>query len=115
MNYKIKVYYNTGDSFGTYEKVELLDYGWKNKEVAEQNLIRIKSHANWYENDCHYYNDKTVKPDFVHEEYDFALNLLLDDGSEFLYSTDWCDYFGSLTHAVIESDERLGNRFRKAK
>lgn len=110
------MYYTSGDSFSTYDKVELLDYDWNNKEVAEHNLVRIKEHAEWYAEEHSYrYMEAGLKPEFVHEEYDFALNLLLDDGSEFLYSTDWCDYFGSLTHAVIESDERLGNRFRKAK
>ena len=44
MKYKIKIYYSTGNSFGTYNTETYLELTFKDLEIAKANLIRIKEH-----------------------------------------------------------------------
>ena len=41
MKYQIKLSYTTGNSFGSEEREELLEYVWENIEIARENLKRI--------------------------------------------------------------------------
>ena len=99
--YYIHVSYQTGDSFKHYDTSTNIELQWDNLDIAKQNLQRIKEHYAWYDtnhgNGSYYIKDedKAPKPDFVNnDKYSFRLNLLLDDGSEMIYSASaWCGYF----------------------
>lgn len=43
--YGIKVYYTTGDSFGSQSREEILDYTWLTKETALKNCSAIEKHS----------------------------------------------------------------------
>lgn len=47
--YKIKVHYQTGNSFGSENTVDFLDLSWDNLEIAKENLKAIKDHYKFYE------------------------------------------------------------------
>ena len=47
--YKIKVSYQTGDSFGTEDVEMTLDFDWTDINVVTQNLKRIKEHYEMYQ------------------------------------------------------------------
>lgn len=42
--YKIKLYYETGNSFGTDQAEDYLELTWQNLDVAKENLVAIKEH-----------------------------------------------------------------------
>ena len=44
MKYKIKIEYQTGDSFHHEDAIDYLDYEWENIDVAKENLKRIEEH-----------------------------------------------------------------------
>jgi hypothetical protein len=44
MSYQIKISYRTGNSFGSHDEERTLEHTWKNKDIARENLDRIKEH-----------------------------------------------------------------------
>lgn len=86
MAYKIKIDYQTGDSFDTYDTSTLLDGEWNNLEVAKENLKRIQLHYEFFL--CRS-NRKTL------------LKLKTDDGVEYKFYPFWCGYFEKLYGAEI--------------
>ncbi len=54
MKYKIKISYQTGDSFGSEDTVDYLELTWDNLENAKENLQRIKEHYNFYKSTDYY-------------------------------------------------------------
>jgi hypothetical protein len=46
--YRIKISYCTGNSFGSEDTWEYLDLTWKNLDVAKENLKRISEHYTMY-------------------------------------------------------------------
>jgi len=48
MEYKIKIEYCTGNSFGSEDESGYLDLSWKNIDIAKENLKRIKEHYEQY-------------------------------------------------------------------
>lgn len=111
--YQIKIFYSTGDSFKTYKKESILEYEWKNLDIAKTNLKRIKAHYEWYSNgNFEPYNEKWKKnvPVFcvqatsykVTSKYDYAIKLLHDDGKrEYQLWPFWTGYFETLYGAEI--------------
>ena len=75
--YKIKVFYETGDSFGSNDTETILEPEWEKLDVAKENLKRIKTHYKIYQRlDHHNYSwhkekrfDEKKLPDYV--IYDF--------------------------------------------
>jgi len=59
--YKIQYHYHTGDSFHTEEREDLLEFEWKDLDVAKECLKRIREHYRWYESKENSYS-------FRHEE-----------------------------------------------
>jgi len=51
MKHKIKIWYTTGDSFGSHHRDEILEMEWDNLDVAKANLKRIKEHYICYKVD----------------------------------------------------------------
>ncbi len=117
--YKIKINYNTGDSFGTEEGLETtLEFTWKSLQIAKENLIRIKEHYEYYQLLNKKYStlskkeiEKQIKIAkskdwFTTSEYnrdgEYALVLKTDDGTSCQISTTmWVGYFESLNYAEI--------------
>lgn len=49
--YKIKIIYDSGDSFNKYNGLEqCLEPKWSNIDIAKENLKRIQVHHNWVKN-----------------------------------------------------------------
>lgn len=114
--YKIRVDYNTGDSFHSEHNVEgWLEPTWTSLEIAKENLQRIKEHYEYYDklnNNYEWRNksDKEIKK-FKKEiskkvwfapKYEFNLMLKTDEGKEFEFSASlYCGYFERLNSAEI--------------
>lgn len=108
--YKIKYYYQTGDSFKTYDDQGELEMAWKSLDNAKEALKRIQEHYVWYvqENRSYYYEKKeeVAEPKWhVGEQYDFTVKVKLDNGNEVKFSAPWCGYFERLYCAEIVSDD----------
>lgn len=118
MKFQIKVYYTTGDSFGTTNECEILDYEWDNDEIASENARAIIEHYEAYafengkwtaksKKDIGEYTAKAwyVKPygaeKYCYPTIDASMNLKLNDGTLTLYRCPWCGYFESLTSVEV--------------
>ena len=117
MSYKIKIIYDTGDSYKTERGLEdYLDGEWSNLEVVTENLNRIRLHYEYYQL-CTGYNFGKSKKQVEQEIKEFqkekwfagkateciySLKLLTDDGTEYIQScSQWCGYFESLVGAEV--------------
>jgi len=116
--YKIKVSYQTGDSFGTEDVEMTLDFDWTDINVVTQNLKRIKEHYEMYQEMAESYHApfKEMKKKYGKKDWfvdnngntwdpagtaSRSLCLYLDDGAKFNYSCPWCGYFETLYGAEI--------------
>ncbi len=113
MKYKIKINYNTGDSFGSQNGLEdFLELSWEDIENAKKNLKRIEEHYKLYRSSNSY---------FSHDEYNKLLNefkgrdwmvasekslikLYSDNGEPWQIWPFWVGYFESLNYCEIISD-----------
>lgn len=105
--YKIRVLYETGNSFGSHKEVESVEHRWSNLKIAIENLARIKEHYIWYKWENSYKFDKSVfyeKPAFVNSNDETSILLKLDDGTEMYSQCFWCGYFEEPEYAKIELD-----------
>lgn len=48
--YRIKISYSTGNSFGSEETSDYLEMTWQNIDIAKENLQHIKEHYDMYRN-----------------------------------------------------------------
>ncbi len=122
MKYKIKITYDTGDSFHTeYDIEKYLEEEYTNIARAETNLNRIKEHYEYYQassnrGDFSYVrdneslqqqkqiiNDAKTKPWYV-EKYNSSLILINDDNKPFQVGAFWCGYFEKLVAAEIVAE-----------
>jgi len=110
--YKIKYFYETGDSFRTYKDEGVLPMTWKSLDAAKDALKRIKEHYLWYQHNNRYYYVPSspfppVEPTWhAGQEYDFTVILKLDNGNDVQFSAPWCGYFETLESAeIIEYSE----------
>ena len=46
--YQIKIYYKTGDSFGSCDAEDIIEHEWKNIKSAQQSIIHIKNHYEYF-------------------------------------------------------------------
>jgi hypothetical protein len=117
-NYKIKVCYQTGDSFSSEESTEIIEeFSWESEEVAKRNLQRIGEHYKLYMLFNKEYNiskeqlteakKNAKKTDwFIDNNYwEYSLKIELDDGTFKELTTRWCGYFESLWSAEIVCDK----------
>lgn len=108
--YCIMVYYETGDSNGSYDMHNKLEMTWNKLDVAKENLKRIKQHHQWYlykhpEFHLSRSKKKIKRPAVVSDQHDTCFNLITDDGNECQISAFWCGYFENLDYARIEENE----------
>jgi hypothetical protein len=109
--YRIKISYETGDSFGRHDEEDLLDYEWDNLDMAKESLRRIKNHDEYIE-DYDLFNKPTIKlPDGVVWDKKLryiGLELITDDGKPYRCPTFWTGYFEKLYSAeIIYNDSDL--------
>lgn len=113
---KIKVYYTTGNSFGTYETSDVLDFEWKNENVVKENIKAINEHDEFVHK-CFksYYTNKAERDTyllaaknkswFVEGEYmkqplcEYSIKLKLDNGKMVQMQCPWIGYFETLQYA----------------
>ena len=110
MNYKIKVYYETGDSFGHHDAEDFLGPTWHSLEKAQKALHRIKEHYDWYESRQSRWSSRPdevalPKPSWHHGPYEMSIFFELDNGNEVQLLAFWCGYFEKLYSAEIVSDD----------
>jgi hypothetical protein len=113
MYFDIRIYYKTGNSFGSHDANDLLDIPMSSYEIAKENKRRIKEHYKIYQERHSYCKLKDLQfPDFYIHFYDFGnfksdidgIKLLIDDtGKEHeLLSPFWIGYFETLHDVKIE-------------
>ena len=103
--YRIQYNYETGNSFGSHEETDILEFKWENLEIAKQNLQRIKEHREFY---CHFLNEKEAQTkDWFVEKYKYCLKLQADNGNFAQIAAPWCGYFERLNwvEIIIETPE----------
>lgn len=119
--YKIKIYYQTGNSLNTYDEEEYLDLSY-NLDAAKRNLKNIKEHYSFYNeiNNPKIRQEKSIqeilnevkdKEWFVNENKfndNFhsinCMKLFLDDDKSFKIHCFWCGYFEKLYSVEIVDD-----------
>jgi len=118
--YKIKIIYDTGNSFHKdYDVEKVLDLVVSNGDIAKANLKRIQEHYSYYlfmnqewnaskKQKEEYFQKSRTKDWFNAAHGDFAsqFNLYLFDDNGELFEQDafWCGYFESLNSAEIIMD-----------
>ena len=120
MGWRIRLHYETGDSFQTHEEDAYLESVWEDVEVVKENLRRIEEHyAYASQSDCRrgetYESAKgaawMIDPaagDNARQPADYitraALMLRLDDGTEYQVGAFWCGYFERLLYIEAEQE-----------
>ena len=114
MKLVIEAYYETGDSFGTSNDTEILDFEWENEDIVVENAKAIMEHYDVYhaiegwgtKPEDESYKEKWwyVEPD-KWSKVSQSLNLKLDDGTLFQYLCPWCGYFERLISTEIKFRE----------
>lgn len=114
--YKIKYFYETGNSFGREDCTEILELEWNDLEIARTALSYINEHWEFYSEYKRYSisdaeRKKLIrsvkdKPWFIEGKYESFSSLLLptDEGKDYMMSAPWCGYFETLYGAEIVLD-----------
>lgn len=121
MTFKIKITYQTGDSFGTHVEEDVLEYEWESIDYAKDSLRRIKEHYEW--NQKRSYNDSLItdknrpswhNPKGYHPSRSMdrsvipsIINLDIDENTEIQFPAMWLGYFERLIRCqiVCEGDD----------
>lgn len=121
MAFKIKIEYETGDSFSSHDEIKIIDYVWKNLEIAKVNLVRIKEHYRWVCSYEGYQPEKLDAPEFMEKTYGegghilseamYHMPILDDNGNSFDLNCGWVGYFETLYGASIVAEEEDGWSF----
>jgi hypothetical protein len=92
--YKIKISYQTGDSFKNEDTESTLEIGWNNLDIAKENLQFIKEHYEMYDDLDIYHPRKTKeqwyeqnqnKEWFVYEKSLYYNDCRIDESSKHKY------------------------------
>lgn len=120
--YKIKIDYQTGNSFGSEETSDYLELEWDDLATAKLNIKYIKEHYEFYK-ECNYsrYSERKSKEDlFVENKLKewfvpnkdsytmmYSLKLKADNGNLMQLHPFWCGYFERLicVEIVVNSDD----------
>lgn len=106
--YKIKVYYETGDSESSSNISDIVEIDWNDLDIAKENLKRIKEHYLWYKEINRYRQHKSLEysePEWhkgIKEDYLFK--YVTDEGLEVQMHCPWIGYFEKLQMAEIIID-----------
>jgi hypothetical protein len=120
--YRIKITYETGNSFGSHIEEDYLNYVWINLEIAKENLQSIKQHYLYYKKRNSgwgaYRLTDEQKNEIIdsHKKYswfsvhdfdkfsDFYLSLKLDENFYRDFEVFWAGYFEKLQEIEIVFD-----------
>jgi len=114
--YKIKIHYQTGDSFHNEDAIDILEIDWESPEIAKENLKRISEHYKFYKS-LNSFSPKKPREELIEEnktkewfvpgdyEFEYCLKLKLDNGNEVQISPFWCGYFERLNMVEIIQDD----------
>jgi hypothetical protein len=106
--YRIRYSYETGDSFGSESRDDILEFEWRDYSVAKDALKRIEEHYEWYRGKEHPYAKEVPKPKWYKVNGDHSephcINLKLDNGKDIQFWCPWCGYFERLYGAEILVD-----------
>ena len=115
MKFQIEANYTTGDSFGYEDVTTVLEYEWKDEEIAKENLQAIADHyrAYQYQENRSYAFQEDPKIDFKNEwwyrelpcfkdEVSSAMWLLMDDKTKVTFTCPWIGYFESLNSLELK-------------
>ncbi len=110
--YKIKYFYQTGDSFHTEEREDILEFDWDDLDMAKESLKRIEEHYKWYQSKESYFGRKKEieKPKWHNVKYEHndehcLMNIRMDNEKEVQFWPPWCGYFESLHSAEIITED----------
>jgi len=106
--YKIEISYQTGNSFGSSDEVDFLEYEWNNLDMAKESLSRIRNHHEYCEEYTGYNKPRVKLPKGVlwdNEGSCILLELVTDDGKPYIYQAFWIGYFEHLHSASIIYDD----------
>lgn len=106
------VHYETGDSFGRHNDIEIINYPWNNISIARENEKAIQEHYK-FARDLEYAHtpesmeklkeEATKKWWYVKGKYSkYSLMLKKNDGTLFNYSTPWIGYFERLNDIELK-------------
>jgi len=113
MKYKIKISYQTGNSFGRHDAEDYFELEWENLDIAKQNLQFIKEHYKMYQ-ELESYRSKRSKEEIFSEyknkewfvadkEYSEHCMKFKTDSNTYMQTwVFWCGYFETLYGAEIE-------------
>ena len=115
MKFQIEANYTTGDSFGHEDVTTVLEYEWKDEEIAKENLQAIANHYRvyQYQENRGYTSQEDPKIDFKNEwwyrelpcfkdEVSSAMWLLMDDMTKVPFTCPWIGYFESLNSLELK-------------
>lgn len=105
--YKIKIDYQTGDSFGSSDESQYIELGWNDLESAKESLKRIKNHYEYVLENDYYNKPESDLPEGViwNNNYNILqLELITDDKEPYIYHSFWTGYFERLYKAEIICD-----------
>lgn len=119
MKYKIKVNYDTGDSFNTHTGVEdFVEWDHENLDVAKENIRRMMAHHDMHERlngwgkrekredvlkSCE--NEPWFTPKEGYTDPEYQLKVKMDNGNDVQITAFWCGYFEHLNFFQIVPDE----------
>lgn len=113
MTYTIKVRYQTGNSFDSWEETDEIGWSWDDVETAREALTRLHKHYKWYQDHRSSFREAGPRPDFVgrdetksdHLGEDSAfVQLPTDDGGTRTIYPMYIGYFERPIEAWIELD-----------
>lgn len=115
MKFQIEANYTTGDSFGSENVTDVLEYEWQNEEIAKKNLKALADHYRayqWQEKKGYTFQEDP-KIDYknewwyrdvpcYHGELSPAIWLLTDDMLKIPFSCPWVGYFETLSSLELK-------------
>jgi len=114
MKFAIVACYTTGDSFGSENVTDELEYEWENEEIAKKNLNAIADHYRAYRFQEDRWYDKDPKIDYLNawwfrelpygrkDELGPCMWLLMDDMVKVPFTCPWIGYFESLNSVELK-------------
>lgn len=115
MKFQIEANYTTGDSFWHEDVTTVLEYEWKDEEIAKENLQAIADHYRvyQYQENRSYTFQEDPKIDFKNEwwyrelacfkdEVSSAMWLLMDDMTKVPFTCPWIGYFETLNSLELK-------------
>ena len=76
VEYRIRIDYSTGNSFGSHDVTDYLEFTWKNLDIVKENLRWIKEHYEMYRS-IHNYGNKLKREQifFNNKDKDWFVNI----------------------------------------